>query len=640
MQAGIIREVTVKPTRLHILLALLLVTACVALAAPMARADDGAESPAGQRAIQQPYRVFLPVIMRSFNSPVPQTAVFQQGNAGYTGASDTFISAYGDPYAAHGFEPIIAVRWERSQNKDVEAGLVRFDLTSIPTTATIQSATLSLWVSHRNNINPMTLSAYRLLHDWVSTEASWYNAKDGLAWFALGANGIGSDRDGAPAASAAFASEGIWIDLPIVALAQGWVRNPASNFGVTLKPTGDVTVPSVRYELASSRFADLALRPKLSVTYLLWDGPKVVTPGPFPPTRTPTQGLPTATPTQTAPPTATATPSPTWTPAPSWWNTSYQYRRRLSVSSGPGATLEAGYAVSLTLNSDLLVGEGKLRSDRQDWRLVAWDGVTWREVDRDAVGAQETWFSTVKPLPENSRDDEYYVYYGNPAESQAPPQNKDNVYGFFDDFDSYDASKWPALQLPSVVVASGLVTVTAYNSSGGAADSCPFTAECMLSQKTFGIGYQVELRAQHPDYVYQKKHDADHGFSDDGHTHEAKLRSYGTGQFERVNRNGEGNYDIMQCCRPADTEWHTFRISRLTPGSIVYQIDSLAPVSSTLHIPQMALPVHIRAYSEEPFEPSRNVVDWIKVRRIVPVEPAVAFGPEEEASFTFPTPTP
>ena|GEM_PF-5340698 len=576
------------------------------------------------------YRVFLPIIVKDNAPAQPVTVTFQYGNNNYMGVTDTYISSYGDPYAPHGYEPILAVRWQRSQVADAEAGLMRFDLTSIPASALVQSATLKLYVTDRTNVNPMTLSAFGVLRPWALAEANWYSATLTSAWAAPGCNGIGSDRQGLATSSADLWDVGMWIELPVTPLVQEWVHNPSVNYGLALKPTGTSATPSVRYELAASLYPDTALRPILTVTYILLPPP--------PPTVAPTTATPTPTPTTPSglpTPTATAspTPSPTWTPLPSWWSTNYSYRRRLLVQAADGYAIAAGYAVSLTLDTDQLIADGKLRPDRRDWRIVAWNGLTWMELDRHVVSARETWFSTVRPIPSDAGDDLYYVYYGNPQENTEPRDDKNNIYAFYDDFDTYDANKWPWPPPTGVEVSGGVITVTAYNPSGGPADSCPGAYDCMLSRQTFGLGYQVEERARHPDYVYGKYHDADQGFSDDGHTNEAKMRSYNVAQFQRVNRDGTASV-VMQCCKPANTDWHIFRVTRLDASRILFQVDDSPVDISTTHLPLIPLSVHIRAYSSEPFEPSRNVVDWIKVRPVVAVEPTVTWGSEEMAIFT------
>lgn len=575
-----------------------------------------------------PFAIHLPVIMKENAPAQPATLVLQQGEQ-YSGALDTFISIY-TPASAHGFEPLLGIRWDRGRASADESALLSYNLQAVPQTATVQKATFSLYTTGRSNINSLTVGAFEVLRPWRPDQATWYSPTLSLPWAVMGCNGIDSDRRATAEDSTGIPGVGVWIDLDVTAMVQRWVSNPGANFGMIVRPAGDGQ-PSVRYEVASAKHPDPGLRPRLTLTYInLPVAPTVVVPTA---TASPTPSATSSVPTATA--TRTATPSPTWTPVPSWWNVNYAYRRQLTVQAAPGYAVAAGYAVSLTLETDALTAAGKLSAGRQDWRIVAWNGWGWSEIARDAAGSAETWFALQRPLSGGGSDVEYYVYYGNPGESTAAQDERASIYTFYDDFDGYDASKWPWPRPSGVEVAGGVITITAYNPSGEAADSCPGAYDCMLSQQTFGVGYQVEQRARHPDFVAGTDHDADQGFSDDGHSHEVKLRSYNVANFQRVNRDATGQA-VAWYGKPADTNWHVFRVTRLNANSILFQVDDGPVEQSTTHVPLMPLSVHIRAYSAEPYEPSRNVVDWIKVRPVVAVEPLVAWGSEESAVFTAP----
>jgi hypothetical protein len=252
---------------------------------------------------ERPYSMFLPIVVQGDTPPRPVTVTFQRGTNFYLGADETFISSYGDPYATHGFDPIIAVRWDRSQITDPEAGLSQWDLTSIPVSATIQTAALRLYVTGRSNTNPMTLSAYGVLRPWQPWASNWYSATVSTAWAEPGCNGIDTDRRGLATSSVDFSDIGIWIELPVTSLVQDWVSHPSTNYGLALKPTGTSLTSSVRYEMASSLYPERLQRPILSVTYVLLPV--------GPPTPTPTA---TATATATRTPTVTATPTGSATP--------------------------------------------------------------------------------------------------------------------------------------------------------------------------------------------------------------------------------------------------------------------------------------------------------------------------------------
>ena len=251
----------------------------------------------------------------------------------------------------------------------------------------------------------------------------------------------------------------------------------------------------------------------------------------------------------------------------SWWSTQYSYRRRLTIHASSVDAVNAGYVVSLTLDTAALVTAGKLRArpERLAHRRLERSDLGRDRPRRDRRSGGATWFALLRPIAGQRADDLYYVYYGNAGEDDGLLwPTRDHVYTFFDDFDDYDASAWPWPPPPGVEMGGGVITVTAYNATGLPADSCPDAYDCMLSRQTFGVGYQVEQRARHPDYQYGQKLDADQGFTDDGHTNEAKMRSYNPDMFQRVNRNAGTNI-VVQCCQQADTDWHVFRVARLDP---------------------------------------------------------------------------
>jgi len=574
----------------------------------------------------QTVRIHVPIIAHTYQPPVPITVTFQYGLNGYTGVHDATISNYGDSGVNYGIDPGLWLRWQRSSLTSVRSALLRFDVSSIPSQATVLQARLYLYATV--NTNPAELDAliFRVLRPWQEMETTWLQAQAGTPWAAPGANGAGADRAVQPTDRITLTTRFTWVSADVTSLTQYWVSNPGQNYGLLLQPTGTGDSANVQYTIASSQYPDPTLRPILEVTYIVLPGGGA--------TATPTVPSATSTPTVTSTPsepTATATPSATATPPPSWWHIGYQYRRRLTVQAAPEAPVQAGYSVSLTLNTDDLVTAGKLRLDRRDWRIVAWNGLGWAEIDRDVRAPAETWFRLVAPIPAGQSSQDYYVYYGNPSETVEPRASRDGVYAFYDDFDAYDIAKWPVPQPPFVDVANGVITVTAQNPTGPG-DSW------ITSQPRFSLGHQVEIRARHPDYVYQQNRDADHGFSDDGHTNEAKLRSWNAQRFQRVNRVGDvSNSTIVQYgTKPADTDWHIFRITRLDAEHILFEIDAEGVETSTTNIPLMDLPVHIRAYHLEPGDQARNVVDWIRVRMIVTPEPVVVTGPEEHATFTTP----
>jgi hypothetical protein len=125
---------------------------------------------------------------------------------------------------------------------------------------------------------------------------------------------------------------------------------------------------------------------------------------------------------------------------PSWWNVAYDWRMPVTVTAG-AAAVPNGYAVSITLDHAALLAAGKAeRPGGNDMRVVYWNGAGWTQLDRvleegSAWNTASTtiWFKTQAAIGAASLDENYFLYYGNPAPG-APPANQSNVFFFYDTY--------------------------------------------------------------------------------------------------------------------------------------------------------------------------------------------------------------
>lgn len=233
------------------------------------------------------------------------TVAFQFGvypDIYYTGVSDTFITLY-EPETAF-FEMATMKITPNAEGR--ERGLISFDVSLIPSTATVQEARLHLYAWYWNQDLPVTVNAYRVLKPWVAWEANWIRASSMEPWHTPGCNNPGFDYDPASVVATTVLPELDFYSWDVTEMAQLWVANPASNYGILLVGEG----LSVEYQFRTSQIGSENLRPYLVVTYYL-----------TPPTATPTRtSTPTPTPTRTqtptVTPTATISPTPTNTGMP------------------------------------------------------------------------------------------------------------------------------------------------------------------------------------------------------------------------------------------------------------------------------------------------------------------------------------
>lgn len=151
-----------------------------------------------------------------------------------------------------------------------------------------------------------------------------------------------------------------------------------------------------------------------------------------------------------------------------WWNSTWQYRRPITITENSGNTL-SNYQVGITLDTASLISDGKMNSDCSDIRFIDSDNTTelsyWIESGCNSTSTK-IWVK-IPSIPANSTKT-IYMYYGNP--SATSQSNGDNVFIFFDDFESGSLSKWDSTGSWSVV--SDTVKQGDYSvyRAGGAAD--------------------------------------------------------------------------------------------------------------------------------------------------------------------------
>ena len=210
-------------------------------------------------------------------------ATFQEGVSSYAGTADSHIIEYATGNNMGGNNEMEAARYVGSSSSDDKAALIKFDVSSIPSTATVDSAYLLLYnTQRRNNSFAKTLSIARLKLDWgegaqtgidgasaSSGDVTWASAEHTItSWNtagALGANDKYADEDSKYIIEW-LSSGGAWYSFDITDMAQAWVTNSADNFGALIyeasPSTSDGTVV-----FATSENATTANRPLLVINY-------------------------------------------------------------------------------------------------------------------------------------------------------------------------------------------------------------------------------------------------------------------------------------------------------------------------------------------------------------------------------------
>jgi len=126
-----------------------------------------------------------------------------------------------------------------------------------------------------------------------------------------------------------------------------------------------------------------------------------------------------------------------------WWNSSFKYRQAINIT--PGNPLVANSTINYSLSTLSLISQGKMRSDGLDLRIAWFDNSTntWRESNRLVLNINSAGTNVIFKTRRNisALDRSYYVYYGNASVSSAP-QNKSDVYYFYDSFGTNTLSSY------------------------------------------------------------------------------------------------------------------------------------------------------------------------------------------------------
>ncbi|MCP2249652.1 RHS repeat-associated core domain-containing protein [Lentzea aerocolonigenes] len=138
---------------------------------------------------------------------------------------------------------------------------VRFrDLSALPAGARVTNAEMTLWGFYSTGSGAI-FDGHPLTKSFVENQVTWNRASTATAWTAPGGD-IGAAGDNVSGITN-DPNRHIW---DLTAAAQGWVDNPATNYGYEVK-LRDENGPTQRVLFLSDEAAEPHLRPKLTVTY-------------------------------------------------------------------------------------------------------------------------------------------------------------------------------------------------------------------------------------------------------------------------------------------------------------------------------------------------------------------------------------
>jgi len=186
------------------------------------------------------------------------TLILQQGVNGYSGCTDTytFQRAPGSNYCWDS--------WLRVGYGQQNAGILRFDLSSIPWNATISSASLQLYATGWSCTTTIP-AVHALLRPVSACQVTWNEARAGDPWARPGANDTIIDRRATVEGSVTANGVAQWYAFDIRRVVQEWVSSSLPNNGLLLRDT--LTYSPATFYFASAQATDIHFRPKLVISY-------------------------------------------------------------------------------------------------------------------------------------------------------------------------------------------------------------------------------------------------------------------------------------------------------------------------------------------------------------------------------------
>jgi hypothetical protein len=142
--------------------------------------------------------------------------------------------------------------------------LLSWNLSGIPVGSTLQSATLSVNVT---GASADTYEIYELKRSWNELQATWNKATTAVNWQSAGAQGS-VDRGTTVLGTITATATGlrnVVLNAAGLAVVQGWINNPATNFGFVIQDYANTVKDDL---MISSRNAAVAtIRPQLELVY-------------------------------------------------------------------------------------------------------------------------------------------------------------------------------------------------------------------------------------------------------------------------------------------------------------------------------------------------------------------------------------
>ncbi len=213
----------------------------------------------------------LVVVLLACTSALATEVTFQKGIDDYTGSKDALTTSV-HPNRNYGADDTLYLGG-LADSTHTYRGLVSFDVSSIASNQTVNSATLSLYCFNAYADTSFNYGVYQVLgHDWGegdggdpadTGECSWNHYASPGTWTTAGGDIAATAED-----TQAIGAANVWVTWDITDLVQDWVDGSTSNYGVLLKIDSTWGSVDSRKRLRFNEWGTATARPKLTVDYV------------------------------------------------------------------------------------------------------------------------------------------------------------------------------------------------------------------------------------------------------------------------------------------------------------------------------------------------------------------------------------
>ena len=144
--------------------------------------------------------------------------------------------------------------------------IIKWDLSSIPTSATVTEATLYLYQLSFTGDTSYDIGVHKIINVNPVISALTWNTYDGTNSWTGGADGGQGDTAAAEDTQVVDGTNNVYKTWTVANMVADWVSTPSSNYGMLVNSDDVATIDSCRY-FASNEVTNAATRPKLIVTY-------------------------------------------------------------------------------------------------------------------------------------------------------------------------------------------------------------------------------------------------------------------------------------------------------------------------------------------------------------------------------------